>query len=95
MSIEFSQIFVRSDTSTPWFHETFTPEHLAYIETTYRNTGKRTGTFEVSEDGLVLTQTHSFSTPEAYAEFSSDPYLVGMLAQRNAYNEANNIYSFV
>lgn len=95
MSIEFSQIFVRSDTNTPWFHETFTPEHIAYIEATYRSTGKRTGTFEVSEDGLVLTQTHSFSTPEAYAEFSSDPYLIGMLSQRNAYNEANNIYSFV
>ena len=95
MSVEFSQIFVRSNINTPWFHETFLQSHIDYINTTYRDTGKRTGTFEVSEDGLVLTQTHSFSTPEAYAEFSSDPYLQGMLAQRNAYNEANNIYSFV
>lgn len=95
MSVEFSQIFVRPDTNTPWFHETFTPEHIEYVNTTYRDTGKRVGRFEVSEDGLMLTQFHSFTTPEAYAEFSSDPYLVGMLAQRNAYNEANNIYSFV
>lgn len=95
MSVEFSQIFVRADTNTPWFHETFTPEHIAYVNTTYKDTGKWASTVTVSEDGLILTQSHSFTSPESYAEFSSDPYLVGMLAQRNAYNEANNIYSFV
>lgn len=95
MSVEFSQIFVRPDTNTPWFHETFTPEHIEYVNTTYRVTGKWVGTITVSSDGLMLTQAHSFSTPEAYAEFSSDPYLVGMLANRTAYNEEHNIYSFV
>jgi hypothetical protein len=94
MPIELTQIFVRADINTPWFHETFPQSHIDYVNTTYRDTGKRTGSFEVSEDGLMLTQLHSFSSEEAHAEFTTDPYLIGMLAQRNAYNEANNIYSF-
>jgi hypothetical protein len=93
MEIQFSQVFVRTDINTPWFHETFPQSHIDYVNTTYRDTGKRTGSFEVSEDGLMLTQIHIFSSEEARAEFATDPYLVGMLAQRTAYNEANNIYS--
>jgi hypothetical protein len=94
MPIEIQQVFVRSDINTLWFHETFPQSHIDYVNTTYRDTGKRTGSFEVSEDGLMLTQIHIFSSEEARVEFATDPYLSGMLAQRTAYNEANNIYSF-
>jgi hypothetical protein len=97
MPIEFQQVFVRSDTNTPWVYETWTPEfraaHAEYINTKYRDTEKRTGSFEISEDGLLLTQTHSFSSAEAFAEFCADPYLIEMVAQRNAYNEANGIFT--
>jgi hypothetical protein len=99
MPIEFTQIFVRPSVDVPWIYESWTPEfraeHAEYINTKYGVTGKRTGSFEVSENGLMLTQHHSFASAEAHAEFSADPYIQEMLAKRNEYNEANNIYSFV
>jgi hypothetical protein len=98
MLLEYSHTFVRPSVDVPWVYETWTPEfraeHAEYINTKYGVTGKRTGSFEISEDGLLLTQTHAFASAEAHAEFCADPYLIEMLAQRNAYNEANGIFSF-
>ena len=91
MSIEAIQIFIRPNTETSWFHDTWPPSHLEYIQTTYKDTGKYAGSREISEDGLMLTVTHIFTDEDAQFEFMTDEYLAGMVVQRDQHNSSNNI----
>jgi hypothetical protein len=91
MSIEVVQIFTRPTVETPWFHDTWPASHLEYIQKTFKDTGKYSGSREISEDGRILTVTHTFADEVAQLEFISDEYLASMAANRDQYNANNNI----
>lgn len=91
MSIEVIQLFSKTNAETPWFHDTWPPSHLEYIQTTYKDTGKYSGSREISEDGLMLIVTHTFTDENAQVEFITDEYLAGMVVQRDQHNSSNNI----
>ena len=99
MEVEIKQVFIRPNVDTPWIYETWTTEfraqHREYIDTKYNQTGKYTGSFELSEDGLILVQTNLFSSPEAYEEFAADPYLSTMRDVRNDCNIKHNIITSI
>lgn len=91
MSIEVIQLFLKTNTETPWFHDTWDASHLEYIQTTYKDTGKYSGRREISEDGLMLTVTHTFADENAQFEFITDEYLASMVVKREQHNSSNNI----
>jgi hypothetical protein len=91
MLIELTQIFVRPNTETPWFHDTWSAGHMEYIQTTYKDTGKYAGSRELSDDELMLTVVHIFTDENAQFEFITDEYLIDMLCKRDAHNASNNI----
>jgi hypothetical protein len=93
MPIEFSQIFVRSDVTTPWYQETLSEEHRQHMTDTYTTPGKRTGAVEISEDGTMMTIFHRFRDQEALQEFSTDPIIMEMKDNRDVYNTEHGIYS--
>lgn len=93
MPIEIVQLFVRPSVDVPWFHETWPESHMNYLQTHYKDTGKFQGKREILEDGLTMVNTYIFTDASAEIEFMSDPYLAEMVEKRNAYNEANNIFS--
>ncbi len=95
MSIEAIQIFIRPNTETPWFHETWPAGHMEYIQTTYKDTGKYAGRRELSDDELMLTVVHTFTDEDTQFEFMTDAYLAGMVANRDAYNTSNNITQLI
>ena len=95
MPIEFIQVFVRPNIETPWFHDTWSADHMEYIQTTYKDTGKYTGNREISSDELLLTVTHTFIDEASHIEFISDTYLATMVANRDAHNKSNSIYQLV
>ena len=91
MSIESIQFFIRPNIETTWFHDTWPATHMEYIQTTYKDTGKYSGSKEISEDGLMLTVTHTFTNEDAQFEFINDSYLLGMVGNRDAHNTSNGI----
>jgi len=94
MPIELIQVFIRPNIETPWFHDTWPPSHMEYIQTNYKDTGKYTGQRTISEDGLTLIVTHTFTDSDALTEFTEqDEYLAEMKQNRDQYNLANDIIS--
>lgn len=91
MSIEVVQIFTRPTVETPWFHDTWPASHLEYIQKTFKDTGKYSGSREISEDGRILTVTHIFADEDAQFEFMTDEYLADMVVKRDQHNSSNNI----
>jgi hypothetical protein len=94
MEIKFSQVFVRPTVDIPWYQETLSEEHKQYMTDTYTNTGKRVGSVEISEDGMMMTITHQFRDQDALYQFSVDPIITQMKENRDAYNTEHNIYAF-
>ena len=95
MPIEVIQIFIRPNTETPWFYDTWEPGHMEYIQTKYKDTGKYAGSRELSSDELMLTVTHTFTDETAQFEFITDTYLAGMVAKRDEHNINNGISQLV
>jgi hypothetical protein len=91
MEIQVSQLFQRPNVNVPWFHDTWQPSHMEYINTNYKDTGKYKGSREITSDGLMLIVTHTFTDQAALEEFTNDSYLSEMAANRDAYNLANGI----
>lgn len=93
--IEHTQVYLRPDVSVPWFHDTWSPEHMQYIETKYKATGKFVGSKEITEDGLILTSIFQFRDADAETEFLNDQYLQEMAVNRDIYNANHNIERLV
>lgn len=91
MPIEIVQIFSKPTLETPWFHDTWPDGHMEYIQAVYKDTGKYTGSGEISSDGLMLIVTHTFTDETAHFEFMTDTYLTSMLAKRDEHNASNGI----
>jgi hypothetical protein len=75
-------------TETDWT----TSESHRYFVQTYVNTGKCDLTQpSLSDDGLVLTYTAIYRSPEYIAELYNDNYFESAIPERTAYFEANQI----
>jgi hypothetical protein len=91
MSVVITQIYVREDTASPWWHDSFPPGHLEHFQEHYVGPGIYTGTRQLLNDGLMLVVTHTFKDEEAKQKFLTDPYLINIIPVRDAHNLAHNI----
>ena len=89
MPIEIVQVFKRPNIETPWFHDTWTSEHMTYIDTTYKASGKLIGSKTV--DGELLVLEYKFARDQDLEEFLNDTYLMEMASKRIEYNSTHNI----
>lgn len=87
----FTQIFIRPNTETPWFHETWDASHPLYVKTTYLDTNLMTINRSESPDGLELTIEYIFNTPAAEAAWFADEHLSSMSTMKMIHNESNAI----
>lgn len=83
--------FVRNNVETPWYTSSQAAED--YIEKTYVETGHRlTREKSISDDGLTLSITSTWTDRDIYNKFYNDPTLVEVMYKpRQAYNNANGI----
>jgi hypothetical protein len=79
------------------------PELVEHYQINYMDTGMMVSeSVDISTDGLTLTRTNiwneyspQFSGPEIIAQYKADAIIQSWIAERNAYNLANNIVSSV
>ena len=93
MSYTESRITFRPDDTVPFWD--YTDEIKQHILETYVTPGLRenfTKTF--SEDGLVRTVTGTWKDRASFIIFCQDPIMLQNFADRDAHNNANNIFSF-
>jgi uncharacterized protein YbaA (DUF1428 family) len=84
---------VRTRPNNTTLFETMTDESIAYIQTNYVDTGKRTS-FNVTsddDDELVYTWTSVYENKAARDEFANDSTISTESARRNQVNADNGI----
>jgi hypothetical protein len=83
---------VRTLPNNTTLFERMTDESIAYIQTNYVDTGKRTS-FDVTsdDDELVYTWTSVYSSEDTKNEFANDSTISTESARRNQVNADNGI----
>ena len=95
--------YTRPNTSVDWGPNMKSPELVEHYQINYMDTGMMVSeSVDISTDGLTLTRTNiwneyspQFSGPEIIAQYKADAIIQSWIAERNAYNLANNIVSSV
>jgi hypothetical protein len=98
MSYKITRIAVRQDPSTPFFEDANIPqmdEVVAYINTTYRDTGKLLSkTTTIDDANITCTTELVWVSAEAWNEFVSDQYLRNnFFIVTTQYEATNSIFS--
>ena len=88
----WKKVTVRTLPNNTTLFETMTDESIAYIQTNYVDTGKRTS-FAVThdDDELVYTWTSVFADEDTKNEFLNDSTISTEAARRDSVNAANGI----
>jgi len=88
----WKKVTVRTLPNNTTLFETMTDESIAYIQTNYVDTGKRTS-FAVThdDDELVYTWTSVFADEDTKNEFLNDSTIKAEIARRNKANTDNSI----
>ncbi len=90
MSIEFTFIETKSDTSVPFFEHS--AEFKNYINSTHaKNLVSGSFTPVISENGLIRTVKAVFKNEESVAVFNADNVLTEAAQKSRAYNQAHGI----
>lgn len=97
--VTFESFFIRPSIETPWFHDTWPPSHMEYINALFKDEGSEyygryKGSRVESPDKLTLITTYTFDDEAVFLKFTTDPYLVQMNENREAYNLAHDIVRF-
>ena len=91
--------YTRPTTSVDWGPNMKSTAMIEYYQNNYIDTGMLVSeSVDISADGLTLTRTNiwNWSTlqltgPEIIQHYKDDAIIQGWIAERNAYNLANNI----
>jgi hypothetical protein len=92
MSYQVTNIFTRPSTAVNFHVANIQDSYIQYVLQNYKNTNKIIDlSSDISEDGLTLTAVWTWTTQAEYDAFQQDAITVQQRAERDAWNQANNI----
>ena len=91
MKLKSTLTHAKISSSTLWHYETLITE-VEYFNTKYVNTGKIIVNRTFSDDGLIMTLEHVYSSLESWQEFMEDDVLIRIRNEKEIYNAENDIF---